>query len=494
MKKMTLMMVIKLLILESHNNFGTSEDDAQLIFEATDKKAHGDLYEVLGELLKLDLQNPVPLNIFKLGLGESLDEETAARITDVKIENPLDEIKTLRRAIKSTLRLLKLKKTFSYASMIVDKNNGIDDISEDLDKIVMDVERNYPNKKATEQMNSFSFNDKDSIRKVLLSAKEKTNGGSIFKTHLTGINDMCQGGLRAGETVSFVGKQFSFKSGLSLTIFCAAALLNEPAKDHPLEGKPTMQWYSFEDPLSKVIIEVYGFLKMWEDPTLERLEIEDIDIEEATEYVFNTFQKSKFNVEFYELNPSDYTYKDAFQDIEEEISNGKSIRYIGYDYLPMISKNGCDKTGATGSDTRELLRRFRNFMKAKEILFTTPWQLSSAGNNLLREGLSEMDLVKRVANKGFTADTAQANQEWDLEINVNIVIDNGRSLLTCQRGKHKLGSVIDDISKMYFIVELPKNGNKLYPDIPSSFNENLERRCYPSYEALLETGMNDEIF
>jgi hypothetical protein len=90
----------------------------------------------------------------------------------------------------------------------------------------------------------------------------------------------------------------------------------------------------------------------------------------------------------------------------------------------------------------------------KRILFVTPHQLSTEAKQLIRNGVSDLNFVKEIAEKGYTELSRQIDQVVDLEIYIHIAYVNRKPVLTVQRGKHRGCSIIDEKYK-YFTLNFP---------------------------------------
>ena len=113
-----------------------------------------------------------------------------------------------------------------------------------------------------------------------------------------------------------------------------------------------------------------------------------------------------------------------------------------------------------GTGIRDLFNRLRNFGTANGILILTPHQLSRDVKNLMRNGVPEESLVKELVGKGYSEGSSQIDQVVDLELYISKarISDGGskRWVLTCQRGKHRGQSIIDE-NLLYFTLPFPRN-------------------------------------
>jgi len=476
MKRSTHLSFMRLLYLESQmqNSLGNSATDVhELITLHKERKSVQDetannLMGILGEMLKEDFTNPMQESIYRFGLEDIYDNKPEAIngvfvIADRKKIAP--EVFGLRRELIKTLRIMRMQAKLSLSSYKLNKTDmDIEEIGEELDSVVDTILRNNVTGDANEAViETVSMKNADGLKDLFKKIKQDSDPSGVWKTHLQGVNDMLQGGMRSGQMVFVNGVQHSFKSGLTLTMFLSLALLNKPKKSKRA-GKPTMAWLSMEDDMRKVMGDVYGFLKVWDDPDHPRIELKDIDIDEATEFVIKRLEETGYDIQFHRVDSSDYSFKKLFEFLTKLEMEGASLRVVGIDYIANIPKTGCSKTGATGADTRELVRRIRNWMQSRDILCLSPHQLNTQAKQLLRDGLPAHELVPKVLKNGYTADSSQIDQELDVEIALNPFEINNKDYLMIGCGKHKLNSVIEDKKKLISIVEFPSNGNKIPPD------------------------------
>lgn len=477
MKIPVLMNFIRLLYIESQlaGALGNSASDIKELLQIRKKKVGGqdqlqtDIMSILDEMISHDFKVPMQETMYRMGLEVLFENKpdminAVFHIEDVKKLTP--EIFSLRKQLIAQLRIVRMQEKLSKANYLINKTDmDSDEISEEIDSVVDVLSKNNMNGDGAEAVTeSVTMNNKQGLRDLFSKIKDDSDPAGVWKTHLQGVNEMLQGGMRSGQMVFVNGIQHSFKSGLTLTMFISLALLNKP-KEHTREGKPTMVWLSMEDDMRKVIGDVYGFLKVWDDPYCDRIELRNVDIDEATDFVVSRLEETGYDVQFHRVDSSDYSFKKLFDFLTKLEMEGASLRVVGIDYIANIPKTGCSNTGATGADTRELVRRIRNWMQARDILCLSPHQLNTQAKQLLRDGLPGHELVGKVLKNGYTADSSQIDQELDVEIALNPFEIEGKDYLMIGCGKHKLNSVIEDKSKLITIVDFPTNGNKLQPDV-----------------------------
>lgn len=477
MKKSVILSFIRLLYIESQlaGSLGNSIVDIRELLEllkgkvAVQDQIQEELMTVLKEMIKHDFKEPMEESLFRFEVEDIYSErpEMVALVFEIEdIKLLTKEIFSLRRKLVAQLRIVRMQTKLSKANYLITKTDmEPEEISEELDSVVDVISRNNMNGDGAEAVTeSISMTNKQGLKDLFAKIKDDSDPGAVWKTHLQGVNDMLQGGMRSGQMVFINGVQHSFKSGLSLTMFISLALLNPP-KESKRPGKPTLVWLSMEDDMRKVIGDVYGFLKVWDDPLCDRINLIDIDIDEATEFVSSRLEESGYDVQFHRVDSSDYSFKKLFDFLTKLEMEGASLRVVGIDYIANIPKTGCSTGGALGADTRELVRRIRNWMQSRDILCLSPHQLNTQAKQLIRDGLPAHELVPKVLKNGYTADSSQIDQELDVEIALNPFTIDGKDYLMIGCGKHKLNSVIEDKDKLITIVDFPDNGNKIQPDV-----------------------------
>lgn len=282
-------------------------------------------------------------------------------------------------------------------------------------------------------VNTIEFDSEVSVAEALERSKDELSTTGVIKTPFQGLNRMLgkHGGLRRGEYVVVPALQHKYKSGMVMDMFLGCALYNKPHMRDPSK-KPLNLRISFENTSQVDMENMYS--RMMEMQTNERVDIATVDIAEASKYVTEKLGINGYHNKLFHIDPSDYSYMDLFNLIEELEAEGYEIHLLTLDYLNMMSKKGCNQ-GPHGEETRDLFRRTRNFFSKRGICVVTPHQLSSDAKQLLRNGQS--NFVQQIAGKGYYDGCKRIDQEVDCEIYLHIVETNGQSYLTIQRGKHR---------------------------------------------------------
>jgi len=308
--------------------------------------------------------------------------------------------------------------------------------------------------------NDLTFDDITKIAGAVERAKEENQTDGVMVVGYQGFMRMLghHKGLRRGD-MSLVGAlQHKFKSGWCNAVFATACMFNTPyLKDKT--KKPMMMLISTEDKVSDKLLWMFKFIK----ENLEGVKVDSTQYTSAeiAEYTIGKLTQMGYEINMVRVNPSDFSYASLQDRINRFEAMGYEIHLLVIDYLAMFNKTGCTH-GATGAEIKDLIRRVRNLGSAKGIHIMTPHQLSSDAKQKLRDGISESDFVKEVANLGYWDGCKGIDQEVDLEYYIHIVKVDGRSYLTFQRGKHR--GLIDqtDDRDMYFALPFQKVGTLLW--------------------------------
>lgn len=342
----------------------------------------------------------------------------------------------VRHDLRTFLDQLKIKEILKKASQAVIFNpesinwkSFVREVHADLEPYTTSASED----KLEGMVEEIDISNLDGVNNLLSRAISETSNEGILRTGLQGINRMTgdHKGFRRGEFIVVSALQHNYKSGFVSNIFKQVALYNKPHMRDPTK-KPCLLHISVEDELPLNILSMYANLK--ENETGVECDIKNIDFKAATKYVHERLSVNGYSIKMCRFNPTDMTYHTFFDLITNLEAEGYEIHLIVFDYLNMISKKGCANE-FTGSSTRDLFRRIRNFTGPRGITFITPHQLSTEAKSLLRQGVD--NFVKEIANKGYYDSCRTLDQEVDLELYLHIVKMGGASYLTVQRGKHR---------------------------------------------------------
>jgi hypothetical protein len=315
--------------------------------------------------------------------------------------------------------------------------------------------------------------DEEHLTDMFSRVKKHTEGVGVFRTGFKGANEMMQGGLRRGEYVQVTGLPHKYKTGWLLTMLAQIALFNSPDPikvdpEAPAESvatkRPLLAYFCFEDDSVNNLQFLYQYLKMEEGIKVTQADLSAIDEIEAGKYVKKRLSATGFHVKIVRIDPTKWTYKDIFNKVIEYEAQGYEVQYLFLNALYHIPTTGCISTGAIGTDRRDQIRRVLNFCASKNIGVMSPHQMSNDAKEKLRMGVSDVALLKEVAEKGYYEGSKQLDQELSLDLYIHLVPHKGKTYLAVQRGKHRLPTNIPEYKK-FFLLPFPDGDSPLVSDI-----------------------------
>ena len=399
-------------------------------------------------------QSAVLLQSVKIVSGQ--DEETYQAIREmVSQDYDADKLKTviieLRRNLynygkeKAAFDMIgKAYYTLKFgrdADGSIDINEVIQKLQEQLETVTIVREDKDP-----AILGEAVISNKDSVNKIFSDAKS-INDSFLLKTGWKAFNRMTQGGFRP-QFVVINALQHSYKTGVTLSLFTQIATMNDPVNVKPSK-KPALVRYSFEDPLDSNFQFIYQYLKY--DETRMPVDVSSISVEEMTEYVMQKLSARGWEILFFRVDPTQWSYRKLIDHILKLEADGYDIKGCMIDYLSKIPTIGCNQHGPMGTDKRDMFRRVRNFGEARGMLTITPHQLSSDVKNLLRAGTPEDQLPKELAGKGFYDGCRTLDQETDLNIIIHKFCYNRKHYLAFYCDKHRLPTIVDDEDRGFIL-------------------------------------------
>lgn len=294
-------------------------------------------------------------------------------------------------------------------------------------------------------INEFDLSDAEAVDQVFEEAKKNEDGVGSFVFGFKHVNKFFNGSLPPGKFVLVGALQHQHKTGFTLALFRHAAMYNTPhLREDEQDRKPLLVRVSSEDEaadnLRKLFTDTYFNVEK-KVPNFN-----DCSSEYMRAYINEKLSATGWHIKFMRINPSLWTYRDIERKVIEFESQGYAVKMFMLDYLMMIPTTGCE-VGPAGNDKRDLVRRIRNFMSSRGIVFITPWQLSPAATQMLRDGRD--NLVKEFRDKSMYSGSTQINQEVDLEILIHIETINGVKYLTIARGKYRQGGIVVPDKDLY---------------------------------------------
>lgn len=377
------------------------------------------------------------------------------------IENGLSEaqvkrtIINLRKAINNHFREEKVDEILSKASYNFRfKRDNIRDINRFISEIVAQLEplQMLTTTKDPAVIAEVDLGDNGAVSDIFKEVKNNSNSSGLLKTGWQDLNTMLQGGFRRGDYWIMPALQHKFKTGFSLSLFCQIAQYNIPYMIDPTK-KPLLVRFSCEDKLAENLQFMYQKLKY--DETGLPVDITGVTNEEMSAYIKTRLQVNGYHIKLIQIDPTQSSYKHLCNKIIELEAQGYEIHLCMVDQVGMLPTTGCNTSGATGTDKRDIIRRIRNFCLPKKITLITPHQLSTEAKQLIRNGLPEDKFVKDIAEKGYYEGSKQLDQEVDGEIYIHLFKHNKETFLAVQRGKHRISTILPDELK-YFMFRFPK--------------------------------------
>lgn len=362
-----------------------------------------------------------------------------------------------RRGLRTYIREFELGHILSQSSYAFNQQReSIDDIKSYFANLINKLESlsNTNDVKDPAVMDDIDISSKKSVEDIVKRVKENASSGGKLLTPWQDINDMTQGGIKRGEFVVTSALEHKNKTGFTLSLFLGALLFNEHKTVDP-DKTPLFVWISYEDAADTVFGNIYKFLKISE--TGELPDLETVPMEDVVDYVQSKIEPTGAKLRILRVNPSEWMYKDIQNKIIELESEGCETVCVGNDYLSMLPTTGCDVSGPTGTDIRDLFRRTRNYFYGRNVAFLTPHQLSTDARRLMRNGVPDHRFVKEIVGKGYYSGSTQLGQEIDLELFLHICKIDKTFYQTVHRGKHRGHDVLEP-EKMFVMLPFPKRG------------------------------------
>ena len=322
-------------------------------------------------------------------------------------------------------------------------------------------------------ISSVDFSSKESIYNAFEDVFQDGVRGSGYKLGWQDLNIALQGGPMPGDFVMVGSLEHNYKSGFVKTVFRQIADYNDPPT-YPANAikKPTLYFLSLEEQTSAILMFLYKNIKY--NQTGEYASIDTVgkdketisrERKEVAEFVYDHFSKRGWHIIIEHKNPSELTYRKVLTYLLNLENKGHDVRVMICDYLLKVPTVGCDRSGAAGTDIRDLVSRVRNFMMARKILFITPGQLSPQVKDELIKGTSEHDILNAIAEKSLYAGSKQIGQVLDISILLKKVRsrETGLTYLDVLIEKHRAPEAIDDKYKHFGLV-FPKDTRLSIPD------------------------------
>lgn len=315
-------------------------------------------------------------------------------------------------------------------------------------------------------VNEVDFENDDSIENVFEEVRNINNNTGVYQFGWQGLNKMCQGGGRRGETVGVEALQHKYKTGSTLSMYMEIALQNKPIvtkAEAEANKKPLLLRIAFEDSLTSNLQFMYQYLKESEGIHITKRDFEEVSAKEMSAYVKARMTANGFHIKMIRVDPTQWTYSSVMNKVIELEAQGYAVHLLMIDYLLLMPTTGCLQ-GAMGMDKRDMVRRMKGFCGARDILFITPFQLSTEANQLLRNGVPDHQFVNEIAEKNYTDGCKTIGQELDLEIYVHMFMHKRKKYLAFRRGKHR-GRPDIPVEDKFCMYRFPTLTTPVLPDV-----------------------------
>lgn len=282
------------------------------------------------------------------------------------------------------------------------------------------------------------YGNDEELAELFGIAQDEVALDGILKTGYQAINRMMgdYGGFRRGDMIAVGAFQHNYKTGFTLNLTRQIATYNTPYMLDPTK-KPLIVHLSTENHSTDNLMLMYA--SIYENEYGVACDTRNVSKEEASKYVKERLGVNGYHFKALRVDPSEFTYQSLFSIIMELESEGYEIHLLTIDYLNMFNKAGCVQS-FTGSDTRDLFRRVRNFCSKRKITVITPHQISTEAKVLLRQGVQY--IVKELVGKSYWDSCKTLDQEIDVGMWIHIEKSDMRSYLAIARDKHRKSGAI----------------------------------------------------
>lgn len=391
---------------------------------------------------------------------ETIRQNVMSDITELHNWHTRDNLKTVIGKMYSTVK--------HNSEKVVNMVDFIADSISQLEKIASSLGGD-----TSADISSVDFSSKESIYQAFETIFQQGAESTGYKLGWQDLNTALQGGPMPGDFMMIGSLEHNYKSGFVKTMFRQIADYNDPPT-YPANAikKPTLYFLSLEEQTASILMFLYKNIKYNQTGEYAPIDIKGKDRDtiarerkEIAEFVHDYFAKRGWHIIIEHKNPSELTYRKVLTYVLALENKGHDVRCMFCDYLLKVPTIGCDRSGAAGTDIRDLVSRVRNFMMARRILFVTPGQLSPAVKDELLRGTSEHDLLTTIAEKSLYAGSKQIGQVLDISILIKKIRsrETGLYYLDVLVEKHRAPEAIDDKYK-HFALTFPSDFRLSIPD------------------------------
>jgi len=380
----------------------------------------------------------------------------------IELEQMKIKLSTLQGELnkfKIDTELIKYIKTLSF-NLATGKVEIDGDLKDEIINKMTSLKVKDKSKKRTG--NILDFNSVDDALEIVNNAKKNNSPFTRLRTGWWGLNKMLGGGFLPGETVLTSALPHRNKSGFARSLFAQLATFNKASDfQRDSDKTPTLVFISLEDNISIVVLYIYNYLYHAEFGHMPDLNTKSSN--EIVSYLKNKLTFNGFAIKIMYLSPSENDYQSITNILTGFEDENLELTGVFIDYLYKLPPTGIANDGVIGTVTMNLFSKFRDFFSVRETFFLSPHQLSGDAKALLRNGVSDVELVKLVKDRGYYENSKRLDQVVDVEIHHHIAYIDGKPFFTVQRGKRRYNEIIDEEDK-FFMMKFPYKA-PIPPDI-----------------------------
>lgn len=362
------------------------------------------------------MSDPTIRDAIAAGINTKLEEDVIKRLT-------FGIMKELREYVEEEQAK---KLLFEHVNKMRFNPEEVGDVREYMQNIFSAIEPyfNQTNREDPGTVHTVDSEDSTKLQEFFEEVRNRNKGLSGFRFAFRGINRFFKGRLEGNKLCTVGALQHQHKTGFSLALFRHIFQYNipivkewrkqpdlplpepEPGED-PID--PAVGWNGRALPYTEseanfyydehVLKELPYSMKDGCDPykggipkripAILRISTEDEMIDnleqlyrnlyfniykeapdmkvvtkvEIQEFITKEIKRNGWYVKFLRINPSEWTYRNIIQEVNNLEAKGYDVQVVFVDYLPMIPTRGCEE-GPSGHALRDMYRRIRNYMSA----------------------------------------------------------------------------------------------------------------------------------
>lgn len=394
------------------------------------------------------------LQSIRIGVGDNDKLYQAIEKTlvdDGDDEANLKSVTRVRSWLDKQLKDMKVSEVLASASALWNfQRDKIRDTKEFLTEMWSQLEpfSSLKTREDPAMIDQVRLSDVNQLNKVVEGIRVSIVENQVYKTGFQGLNRMLQGGIRRGEFWVQAALQHKYKTGFSQSIFNQIALYNKPMITVPGK-KPALVHISFEDTTSQRFEFIYKQMKYTE--TRQFVDVSNVSTEEMQSFILQKLSANGFELFFYRIDPTQWSYRDLFNLVIEIENSGHSIEFVMIDYLEKLPTIGCIQSGPSGNDLLDLFTRVRVFFNAKGIACWTPHQLNTESKKLIRGTITEDKFVQALVGRGYYKGSSQLDQIPDGILLTHLFQRGDKWYFAIQRDRHRISSIVDERLKLMYL-------------------------------------------